>query len=257
MIDSFRRIDNAPLVIERSDVESNRFGLSVARLNVPLSSSVPDDEIVRACRGTEHDVVVVRYPTDRARVAGLFAQCDDIISFHADTLVYFSLKVGSRPTLTLPPAEYQIRRAVLGDRDDLSALVGASYTNYTSHYSANPIFKEQDIRDGYIEWATSCLGQAEFETLLALTNSHALSGFIAMRVDPDVAEIVLNGVHPTCQGQGVYTCLLNRALIVAQLRGVDEVAISTQVSNFRVIRLWIRVGFTLECALNTIHVMRR
>jgi len=190
-------------------------------------------------------------------MAGLLARCDDFISFHADTLVYFSQKVGSQPTSIFPSTDYRIRSAVLADRDDLSALVGASFTNYTSHYSANPIFKEQDIRDGYIEWATSYLGQASFETLLALTDSDALTGFITMKVDHDAAEIILNGVHPTYQGRGVYTGLLNHILIVAQLRGVDEVVISTQVSNFRVIRSWIRAGFTLECSLNTIHVMRR
>ena len=257
MIESFRRIDSAPLVVKRSDVESRRFGLSVARLNVPLSSSFQDDEIVRVCTETEFDLVVVRYPTDRAKVAGLFARCDDAISFHADTLVYFSLKVGSRPTLILPSTDYRIRPAIVADREDLSALVGASFTNYASHYSANPIFKEQAIRDGYIEWARSYLGQASFETLLARTKSDALSGFITMKVDPDLAEIILNGVDPAYQGQGIYTGLLDHALNVGQLRGVDEVVISTQVSNYRVIRTWIRAGFTLECSLNTIHFMRR
>jgi ribosomal protein S18 acetylase RimI-like enzyme len=257
MIESFRRIDGAPLVVERSDVESRRFGLSVARLNVPLASSVQDDEIVRVCKENIHDVVVVRYPTDRARVAELFARCDDVISFQVDTLVYFSLKVSSRPTLILPSTDYPIRPATVADREDLSALFGASFTNYTSHYAANPIFKEQDIRDGYIEWATSYLEQASFETLLARTESDALSGFITMKIDPDVAELILSGVHPTYHGQGIYTSLVDHALNVGQLHGVDEVVTSTQVSNFRVIRTWIRAGFTLECSLNTIHFMRR
>ncbi|MEO5974514.1 MAG: GNAT family N-acetyltransferase [Ilumatobacteraceae bacterium] len=190
-------------------------------------------------------------------MAELFARCDELISFHADTLVYFSLKVGSRPTSIMPSTDYRIRPATMADRKDLSTLVGATFTNYASHYSANPIFQEKDVRDGYIEWATSYLGQETFETLLARTKSDALSGFITMKVDPDMAEIILNGVHPVHQGHGIYAGLLDHALAVGQLRGVDEVVISTQVSNIRAIRTWIRGGFTLDFSINTIHVMRR
>jgi len=256
MIDTYRTGSGVALVPEASPIESRRFGVSIARLNVPLSSQISDDEIVRVCAETDHDVVILRYPTSRISLANQFAQRAELVSFHADTLVYFSLNVASKPRSFTLPTKYRSRLAVSGDRSILVRIAESAFSGYNSHYAANSRLNQVDIRDGYVEWVASCLGAKSYETLVTLTESDSVSGFAVIKFDHGVAEIVLNAVDQDSQGTGVYGDLLEYVIHLISGRDCKELVVSTTVSNFRAIRAWIRAGFTLEFSLNTIHIMK-
>ena len=259
MIESFRSEGFGPLVPEWSPVESLRFGCSIARLNVSCNSSISDIEIGRVCSETDHDVVILRYPTSRISLASQIAQHAELFSFHADTLVYFSLNVTSKTESITLPTESRSRTAVPADWSTLVGIAESAFNGYNSHYAANSKFNQVDIRDGYVEWVASCLGAQSYETLVTLTDSDSdlISGFAVIKFGHGVAEIVLNAVGQDSQGSGVYGDLLKHIVQVSSGRGNEELVVSTTVSNFRAIRAWIRAGFTLDFSLNTIHVMKK
>jgi len=223
---------------------------------VLCNSPISDIEIVRVCGETDHDVVILRYPTSRISLAGQIAQHAELFSFHADTLVYFSLDVASKPESITLPTKYRSRLAVSADRSILVRIAESAFNGYDSHYAANSKFNQVDIRDGYVEWVASCLGAQSYETLVTLTDFDSVSGFAVIKFGHGVAEIVLNAVDQDFQGSGVYGDLLEHIFHLISGRGIEELVVSTTVSNFRAIRAWIRAGFTLDFSLSTIHVMK-
>ena len=240
-----------------SDVESKRFKMSVARLNVPLDHLVSDHEITEACLKTNAKLLIVRYPTTRARLGQQLVIRTDRVVFQADALVYFYkyLNLDNQEKFMVGPWVFRFGEA--SDRSRIEALSKIIFEDYPNHYRANSWLRMEDIRDGYVEWAQVGLSDPKKLTIIIEDNNSKQIGFALISFDGDTAEIELNGIHPDAQGRGAYGSLLSWLSSYLATRGVKKLSISTQIQNERVIRAWIRAGFNLEFSFNTVHLMQR
>lgn len=240
-----------------SKVESDRFGMGVARLNIPIGWPYSDNEIVQICNESSADLLILRCPTSRIRLAQNLAELPNKYAFQADTLVYFSINLDleTRNVKTFDIWKFSIAHA--NDKSSIETLSQTIFQNYSNHYRSNHLINSQSIVDGYVEWALSGQSDSAKLTVFIETLDADKVGFALVSFDGYGAEIELNGVHPKFQSQGVYSALLQMLMSHLANQKIENLFISTQIQNTRVIRAWIKNGFSLDFSINTFHIMSR
>lgn len=237
--------------VSASEVESARFGLEVGRCTVPIGSSATPDEVARAIETHNADITILRYPAERVTWDHLLTgQLGDHVLLHADTLVYWQLRVGEgqRPSpVTSISASEPSDRAVV---DELTAEIFADYSN---HYSANPLLSDEAAEAGYREWAMA----TPLHDVVVLYEGGSAIGMATTVSTSDHIEILLAGITPGQRGRGLYSHLLGEVESRAKERSLGRVVISTQVHNISAQRAWARYGFLPFAAFNTVHVIRK
>ncbi|MCU0271042.1 MAG: GNAT family N-acetyltransferase [Acidimicrobiales bacterium] len=241
--------------VVRSPVESDRFGLSIGRLELGSTGGTEPQQVRGLVAASEVDIVVLRY---EASSYDWFARLLDpsYVAIHADTLVYYGAPID--PDRIPPPDVHFLARAAgAEDRDTVDAAVRGIFTQYGNHYAANPLLDRLAALEGYCEWAAGFIATPGRETLLLESSEdHELAGLATLLVE-EPGEVVLAGVEESFRGRGVYQELLRRAEAGLADAGCRQIHVSTQIHNVAVIRAWVNLGYRFELALQTVHLIRR
>ena len=255
MISDFTQASSELHIVD-SRIESDRFGLTVARLNISIEEDASDQQVIEICQNSYSQLLILRYPTTRVKLAQKLSEIKERVVYQADTLVYFARDIGSLDEKVARSQDWLFREARSSDSAELSQLSKVIFEEYPNHYRANDSLSSDAIRDGYAQWAQVGLEDLKKLTVFVENVDAKVIGFALISFDGDTAEIELNGIHPQAQGRGAYGSLLSWLSTHLATRGVKKLCISTQIQNERVIRAWIRAGFNLEFSLNTVHLMQ-
>ena len=255
MISDFTQASSELNIVD-SRIESDRFELTVARLNISIEEDASDQQVIEICQNSNSQLLILRYPTTRVKLAQKLSEIKERVVYQADTLVYFARDIGSLDEKVIRSQDWLFREARSSDSAELSQLSKAIFEEYPNHYRANDSLSSDAIRDGYAQWAQVGLEDLKKLTVFVENVDAKVIGFALISFDGDTAEIELNGIHPQAQGRGAYGSLLSWLSTHLATRGVKKLCISTQIQNERVIRAWIRAGFNLEFSLNTVHLMK-
>lgn len=232
-----------------SEVESQRFGLRVGRFSIASDSDLSDNEVVETIKNSGFDLIILRYPSTRLRLGAMVAESTKN-SFQADTLLCFSRTIHGADT-ALRSGEFGVRFAHSGDDEAIRNVALKAFDSYSSHYAANPQIDMSKILDGYVDWASRQLIDA---SVVLVHESRQINGFLTLKIENGLAEIVLNAVDPDMQNQGVYQRLIESAVHYASANDCEKIVTSTQSTNYKVMRAWVKNGFDVYLSLNTIHV---
>ena len=246
-------LSQQPALPKGSPLESRRFNLNIGRLIVPIDNNNSDAEISELCRDSSFDLLIVRASASRNLLANALSNIASRRAIHADTLLYFHKSISSTSS-----SNHSHGMGLLQESEHAAyqQLVRDVFPNYANHYSANPMLDQALCLEGYVEWASSLLINDSGHVFVSRTSSDKLASFIAIQRDGKTAEIALNGTAPSSQGSGIYSDLLTFACAELGAMGFTEINTSTQSSNDKVIRTWIRNGFNYVTAINTFHVIR-
>ena len=255
MISDFTQASSELHIVD-SRIESDRFELTVARLNISIEEDASDQQVIEICQNSYSQLLILRYPTTRVKLAQKLSEIKERVVYQADTLVYFARDIGSLDEKVARSQDWLFREARSSDSAELSQLSKVIFEEYPNHYRANDSLSSDAIRDGYAQWAQVGLEDLKKLTVFVENVDAKVIGFALISFDGDTAEIELNGIHPQAQGRGAYGSLLSWLSTHLATRGVKKLCISTQIQNERVIRAWIRAGFNLEFSLNTVHLMK-
>ncbi|CAB5067425.1 unannotated protein [freshwater metagenome] len=255
MISDFTQASSELNLID-SRIETDRFEITVARLNISIGHDASDQQVVEASRSSKSQLLILRYPTTRVKLAQKLSEIKERVVYQADTLVYFAKDIDSLDEKVVRSQDWLFREARSSDSAELSQLSKVVFEEYPNHYRANDSLSSDAIRDGYAQWAQVGLEDLKKLTVFVENVDAKVIGFALISFDGDTAEIELNGIHPQAQGRGAYGSLLSWLSTNLATRGVKKLCISTQIQNERVIRAWIRAGFNLEFSLNTVHLMK-
>lgn len=233
-----------------SSAESARFGMTVARLSVPVTEQVSTSQLDEILERSAAGLVVLRCETQSPEICEWLANLDTWRHLHADTLLYFSRQLDDIPC----HIEQDLRGDVV-DQALLHELAAVTFASYRNHYSSNPRLPQSAVRDGYSEWLSTLLSDSATRAFIVDEAGMYVSFVVASEL-PSLksGEIVLNGTHPDHESRGHYSRLVERTLRSFKSTGAEKVWISTQASNRRVIRAWIRLGFNFEHAFDTYHL---
>ena len=255
MISDFTQVLSELHIVD-SRIESDRFKLTVARLNISIEEDASDQQVIEICQNSNSQLLILRYPTTRVKLAQKLSEIKERVVYQADTLVYFAKDIDSLDEKVVRSQDWLFREARSSDSAELSQLSKVVFEEYPNHYRANDSLSSDAIRDGYAQWAQVGLEDLKKLTVFVENVDAKVIGFALISFDGDTAEIELNGIHPQAQGRGAYGSLLSWLSTNLATRGVKKLCISTQIQNERVIRAWIRAGFNLEFSLNTVHLMK-
>jgi hypothetical protein len=234
-----------------SPIETNRFGIGVARVEIGPDSKAAATDVVDLIEQCDIDVVVVRYPADRVSWAAEFSSGRRSV-FHADTIVYWEL---AHPHTVALGDGFAFRIAQAGERDLVDDLARSAFTDYGSHYRANQLFDPADIALGYAEWATSQVAVTSSSVLVVSRGGDDVAFAAIDHADPR-SEITLSGVPEWARGQGAYRASMEVAEIFSAKRESEGLLISTQVHNTVVQRVWARRGYLPIHTFETVHFIR-
>jgi hypothetical protein len=227
----------------------------VSRFNIGINSKLTDEEIASICSLDDSDLLVLRSPSIRFELGDRLTQVQHKRSFQADTLVYFSLDTSKYDSgFENNPRLFQLRRANLNDAAQLQDLIRKSFTGYKNHYSANTKITDDQMLNGYIEWANSLSHDNHHVVYVRESNDFYLDGFLVIEYRDREIELVIGGTHPSARRTGSYSQLWNYSLFEIGRTNVDFIRTSTQVSNTKVINSWIKSGFTYSGSINTFHI---
>ena len=255
MISDFTQASSELNIVD-SRIESDRFELTVARLNISIEEDASDQQVIEICQNSYSQLLILRYPTTRVKLAQKLSEIEERVVYQADTLVYFAKDIDSFDEKVARSQDWLFREARSSDSAELSQLSKVIFEEYPNHYRANDSLSSDAIRDGFAQWAQVGLEDLKKLTVFVENVDAKVIGFALISFDGDTAEIELNGIHPQAQGRGAYGSLLSWLSTHLATRGVKKLCISTQIQNERVIRAWIRAGFNLEFSLNTVHLMQ-
>lgn len=243
-----------------SEAESKRFDLSIGRVVVGYEA-VPGPVLEQALRatisGAPEELLVVRYPAGLSRLGAVVGDTGRRV-LPADVLSYW--EVSSEVLANVSDDVDPSLRVVAGEVTDaarraLGVVLVDSFRGYGNHYTANPALDPELALAGYLEWAMGAFERDPHNAIL-LTHNDTPVGASTLTEGDGHLEIELAGMTGASQGQGWYRVLLSGIGQEALRRGLETVIISTQVSNIRVQRAWVRAGMKPFAAVTTLHVMR-
>ena len=230
------------------DVESNRFGVVCARAY----------DIGMGDLGA-----VARFARER-RVRLLTARCDvgDLDVARAleddgfrlmDTLLYYRKDTGDTPLETA--ANVTIRSIRPGEEDDVADIARYTFRNYVDHYHADPRLDDAVADEAFASWALrSCTDRAVANDVLVAVEEDETIAFATLRLNtPDEGEGVLFGVSPKAQRRGIYGGLISHGVAWCKANGAGRMIVSTQINNYAVQKVWVRLGFVHYKSCYTFH----
>jgi hypothetical protein len=235
--------------VVHSLVESQRLGLTVGRCSIPVGSNLLDEEVVLKVVNSAFDLVILRYPSARTRLNHLIA-AQSKNSFQADTLLYFSRDIDQNG-VGQSTEVVGVRSARAHDEEAIRNVALKAFKSYGSHYSTNPRIDRSRVLDGYVDWASRQMHDA---TVVLVHQTEVVDGFLSLNINDGVAEIVLNAVDPSAQNQGVYQRLLDGTVRIAYENNYKKIITSTQLTNYKVMRVWTKNKFSIFLSLNTVHL---
>ncbi len=238
--------------IVHSELDTQRFTWRVGRCMVSTKSEVSDSEILGKIEESDHEIVVLRFPSSRA---GLSQALTNLFpnALLADKLLYFVKELQGLSVVGDSYRQRRVRIATVEDSGALMSIAESAFRDYNSHYSANLRISKEKILEGYADWAVRQLHDASV-VLVSVDEDDDVDGFLSLQINDGTAEIVLNAVGLNSQGMGVYKRLLEHAQEFAMVNHCTEIVTSTQITNEKIIHIWERKGFNKSLMLETWHI---
>jgi hypothetical protein len=255
---SWRDLDRDDVVAAASQVESDRFGVSLARVTVGRRATEGDDTwhaLAQACDRPE-DVLVVRWPSALVGCSSVLAASGRVV-LPADTLTYWDTPATDLAAQPVAPDTPPVVRADQVDPAELHAAVADVFAGYVNHYAANPLLDRRLALEGYVDWVARTL-HAQPGAGAVLVDGDRVLGFGTWVMDPagEHCEFLLGGMRAESRGRGWYALLLVETARAALAAGVPTLLISTQGSNVGVQRAWARLGLRPRAEFTTAHLVR-
>lgn len=245
-----------------SDVEANRFGLSVERVVVGTNATDSHQlsaDFAAVLGDTVADLVIARWPSHLSSLGAVAASSGRHV-IPADVLMYWEIPAQRlAASAEQLPAGYVIEHPASSStaaEDAISEVISDSFKGYGNHYTANPALDPDLALAGYLEWAVSALRESPSNVVLLRHGATPVGVATLTASDADL-EVELAGMTSATQGQGLYRFLLAAVGETALARRHDRVIISTQAQNIRVQRAWARLGMRPFGAITTTHLVSR
>jgi GNAT superfamily N-acetyltransferase len=232
-----------------SAIDEERFGIRTARAPEVTQQLLPS--VIEFCRNNAVKLLIARCPVSELPTA----QAMERQGFELmDTLVYYTRDL-VKPHIPSDIGKATIRRVRPGEEEKVKAIAAECFRGYSGHYHADQRLDRTQCDEVYVSWAfRSCVSRDAADNVLIAELHGSVVAFCALRVNsPGEGEVVLNGVTPSAQGQGVYRSLMIHGMQWCLSEGLSRMLISTQITNLAVQRVWTRLGFELSHAYYTFH----
>lgn len=239
-----------------STSETKAFGRPVRRVYVGLNAPQDEEGLLRFLELTEHnEIIFLKFESSKFWVRRLLSQVDLDMVTSPETIYWKRLKGLNNSkgnSYELKPGQQIL------DGHDLNPLlieklVREVFAGYQNHYSSNIHLDRVSVEDAYVDWALNSLNtESRNRTKILLEDGQPI-GYALIQGHESSIDVLLAGVTPKAEGTGAYTEFLGTLCNDSHL----DAYISTQTSNIRVQKSWIRSGFQPYKSFSTVHLLTK
>ena len=241
--------ESAVMSVYLSDIDSKRFGVTVARIDRLDQHDVL--EVLEWCTEREVDLLMARCP------------CGDTSALHEMERQGF-LTMGCLVTYRheldhVPPPEplagVALRDATDEDADAVADLARAAFEAHIGHYHADPRLDRSAANEVYASWAEGAVRQQADTTLAVIAESEgSVVGFAtASEADTEVPIGGLAAVDPRYRRSGVYRALVAHRLRRLMQMGASATVVSADLANPAPQNCWTSLGYRIISTEYTTH----
>ncbi len=171
-----------------------------------------------------------------------------------DTLAYYRRDLAKSP-IPRDTGQAVIRPVNAGEEHAVRAVAAEAFKGYAGHYHADEKLERPLCDAIYPDWAfRSCISRDAAREVLVAELKGSIVGFATLRMNnSEEAEGVLFGVLPRARRRGIYRSLMIQALNWCLMKGAAHMAISTQITNIVVQKVWVRLGLEPSHSQYTLH----
>jgi len=235
--------------ISISDIDSQRFGMNVV---MTKSTSINDlNDLNIFCIENDVQLSIVRILSSELAVIQKMEKDGYRLM---DTLVYYAFKFAKKSIPELV-SNYHLRPVTQDDVAAVSEIATASFEGYYGHYHADPNLPDDKCDEVYIDWAKKSVTSRDIaDEVLVVENGNRLDAFATLCMNNELeGEEVLFGVAPHAQGQGMYRSMMIEGMRWCNQQGAERMAVSTQITNIAVQKVWARLGFEMDHSYYTLY----
>lgn len=233
--------------------ESKRFKKRVFRGEM---NEIDGTIIIKDLINNSVDIAIIRVPVESIhnlyRLENL-----NIPYIVADTLVYYNVDLSNNPINPIINKDIEFIECTKRNVAELGMLVSEIFQEYHNHYFSNPFLNRNDILEGYIEWANNYIRTIKKDRIVFLVkkqNNYIGFATCSISFEKNEGEGVLYGVLSSESGNKIYSDMIRFTQLYMKNLGIKRMIVSTQVHNYAVQKVWIREGFSMYSACNTIHI---
>lgn len=212
--------------LDRSQLDTARFGVPSTRIFPKKKSDLLRNETFVIARIDTNDIALAQH----AESVG-YRLCDTLVYWRGPCVEYVGV-----------PHGYTVRPLTSSDRQTVEDITKIVFRDYPNHYY-NDVRTRSQALSIYIDWATSLKDGMIYEKDSPV--AYALFG--------EPCELVLGGVLPEHRGSGLYRNFVQQCMSWGLERGIEEIEISTQISNLSVQRVWASLGMKPHHSYFTYH----
>lgn len=231
--------------IRKLEWDSAFFGRTIGVLQMDGAGPSAVDRLVDDARASGYDYIICRpaiedAPLIRALGRARFYLSDQGVTWAMATSAW----AGASPT-----AATDVVDATERDIDDLQRLVRFMFAD--SRFYHDPFYSTDDAERLHAEWIRNSVLKRAASRVLWIPGA----GFVTLKQQRDVGEIVLIGVEPSHRSRGLGRTLLTAAMDTFAADGTPRVTVRTQLRNLRASNFYRAHGFTLDGADVTFSLM--
>lgn len=241
------------MIISTDEFNSEIFNKTMGNISYDNQFISSEDvrTLLREATSHAYDHLSIKIPTFDVVSTNSFLENDFML---VDTLLRYSIDLchyaprnGKDNSIVVCPFSES-------DIESIKMIAHQSFKDDRFH--SDPSLND-DLCDTYYEkWAeNSCFGFAD--TVLVAKIDDEVAGFITLKLyEADgYGQIVLNAVSEKYGGQGVYSAMLQQALIYFRKNpSIEKVIVGTQINVIPVQKAWINAGFAI---LDSYYVLQK
>ena len=242
-------MENEEFFIAYSEIDQKRFGYRTAKAFITSTQEI--EKVFAFSQEKKIQFLIARCGTNNLKIAQELEKEGFILT---DTLIYyrFNLITIDNQLLNPPNLIRMVRNET--DAEQVADVAKKAFKNYFGHYHADSRLDQESCDDVYIDWAyRSCLDKSVADQVIVSESNGKIDGFATLKFYSEEGEGILFGIAPEAQRQGRYKIFIQNGLHLCKEQGLSAMIVSTQLQNYAVQKVWVRMGFEPYASYYTFH----
>jgi ribosomal protein S18 acetylase RimI-like enzyme len=240
------------MLLEIDEMQTARFNVVCAKLIGEPECRSDLAEIDRVAKTKQISMITTRVSVDEIR----WVQNLEEDGFRLmDTLVYYGRKLDDIDNSKISASSMNICLASKKDVNGVAEIARNAFKDYMGHFHADPRLKNSAADAVYMDWAVKSVESAANDSPVVVAKKDGrIVGFLTAKLhDTSLCEVILNGVHPDAQQQGVYPMMFSFIMDYFKNKNANRIIVSTQINNYAVQKAWAGLGLTHYASYYTLH----
>lgn len=237
-----------------SDLDSNRFGKKVAKIN---DFGVNPDMVLEDLLMSDYDLVLSKIPADNIELINLLEDFGFHVKDAQVTYKYDLNRFDEKLLGYIDDSSVLLRDHQKKDIEEIVKITEESYYGY-GHYAADIKLDKKKCLEAYKDWAyRSCTEKVVADKMIVAEVDKQIAGYLSFRIfkenDKKYAAGGLGAVSQKFRGKDIFRKITIQGLKWGLEEGFDWEEHNVLINNYPVNRSFSKLGFVVFKSFYTLH----